>query len=72
MVLSVPTVVVSCVLSVSSMSMDASHLLSPVRPPTELAEERSAISTDLSDAISSVPKQDHPAELNWKFFPTAA
>ena len=38
--------------------MDASHLLSPVRPPTELAEERSAISTDLSDAISSLPKPE--------------
>ena len=44
-------------------SMDASHLLSPIRASTELAEERSAISTDLSDAISGVPQQDSPAEL---------
>ena len=45
--------------------MDGSHsLLSPIRAPTELAEERSAISTDLSDAISSVQKQDSPVELN--------
>ena len=36
--------------------MDASHLLSPVRPPTELADERFAISADLSDATSDLPK----------------
>ena len=34
--------------------MDARSLLSPVRAPTELADERSAISTDLSDATSSL------------------
>ena len=38
-------------------------LRSPIRAPTELAEESSAISTDLSDAISGVPQQDSPAEL---------
>ena len=34
--------------------MDAHSLLSPVRAPTELADERSAISTDLSDATSNL------------------
>ena len=37
--------------------MDASHLLSPVRPPTELADERFAISADLSDAIAEISKK---------------
>ena len=36
--------------------MDASHLLSPVRPPTELADERRAISADPSDATSTLSK----------------
>ena len=34
--------------------MDARSLLSPVRAPTELADERSAISTDLRDATSNL------------------
>ena len=34
--------------------MDAHSLLSLVRAPTELADERSAISTDLSDATSAL------------------
>ncbi len=34
--------------------MDAHSLLCPVRAPTELADERSAISADLSDATSTL------------------
>ena len=34
--------------------MDAHSLLSPVRAPTELADERSAISAELSDATSAM------------------
>ena len=34
--------------------MDAHSLFSPVRAPTELADERSAISADLSDATSAL------------------
>ena len=46
--------------------MDGSHssLLSPLRAPTELAEERRAISVEHCDTISSVQKQDSPAGLN--------
>ena len=45
--------------------MDGSHssLLSPLRAPTELAEERRAISVEHCDTISSVQKQESPAEL---------
>ena len=34
--------------------MDAHSLLSPLRAPTELADERSAISAELSDATSAM------------------
>ena len=45
--------------------MDGSHssLLSPIRAPIGLAEERSAVSVEHCDTISSVQKQDSPAEL---------
>ena len=45
--------------------MDGSHssLLSPIRAPTDLAEERSAISVEHCDTISNVQKQDSPVEL---------
>ena len=46
------------------MNDSHSSLPSPIRAPTELAEDRSAISAALSDAISGVQKQDSPAELN--------
>ena len=46
--------------------MDGSHssLLSQIRAPTELAEEPSAISVEHCDTMSSVQKQDSPADLN--------
>ena len=46
--------------------MDGSHssLLSPIRAPIGLAEERSAVSVEHCDTISSVQKQESPAELN--------
>ena len=41
-----------------------SSLLSPFRAPTELAEERSAISQEYCDTTSNVQKQDSPADLD--------
>ena len=46
------------------MDVSASSLLSPLRAPNELAEKRSAISVEHCDVMSSVQKQDSPAELN--------
>ena len=46
------------------MDAHSSSLLSPFRAPTELAEERSAISQEYCDTTSNVQKQDSPADLN--------
>ena len=46
------------------MDVHDSSLLSPLRAPNELAEERSAISVKYCDVMSSIQKQDSPAELN--------
>ena len=43
--------------------MDAHSLLSPLRAPTELADERSAISVDLSDATSALSKNQLESSL---------
>ena len=45
------------------MDVSASSLLSPLRAPNALAEERSALSVEHWDVMSSVQKQDSPAEL---------
>ena len=45
------------------MDVQASSLLSPLRAPNELAEERSALSVEHCDVMSSVQKQDSLASL---------
>ena len=46
------------------MDVHASSLLSPLRALNELAEVRSVISVEHCDVMSSVQKQDSPAELD--------
>ena len=46
------------------MDVQASSLLSPLRAPNELAEERSALSVEHCDVMSSVQKQDSPTDSN--------
>ena len=45
------------------MDVQASSLLSPLRAPNALAEERSALSVEHCDVMSSVQKQDSLASL---------
>ena len=45
--------------NMSSMDVHASSLLSPVRAPIDLAEERSALSQQYSDTVSNVQDQDN-------------
>ena len=46
------------------MDVHASSLLSPLRALNELAEVRSVSSVEHCDVMSSVQKQDSPAELD--------